>query len=46
MTLEFGQSFIDNCLGSEFVKHYIETDYYHNWVNATKSTFPQLKEAT
>lgn len=46
MTLEFGQSFIDNCLGDEFVKHYIETDYYRNWVNAIKSTFPQLKEAT
>lgn len=46
MTLEFGQSFIDNCLGNEFVKHYIETDYYRNWVNAIKSTFPQLKEAT
>lgn len=46
MTLEFGQSFIDNCLGIEFVKHYIETDYYRNWVNAIKSTFPQLKEAT
>lgn len=46
VTLEFGQSFIDNCLGNEFVKHYIETDYYRNWVNAIKSTFPQLKEAT
>lgn len=46
MTLEFGQSFIDNCLGNEFVKHYIETNYYRNWVNAIKSTFPQLKEAT
>ena len=46
MTLEFGQSFIDNCLGNEFVKHYIETDYYRNWMNAIKSTFPQLKEAT
>lgn len=46
MTLEFGQSFIDNCLGNEFVKHYIETDYYRNWVKAIKSTFPQLKEAT
>lgn len=46
MTLEFGQNFIDNCLGNEFVKHYIETDYYRNWVNAIKSTFPQLKEAT
>ena len=46
MTLEFGQSFIDNCLGNEFVKNYIETDYYRNWVNAIKSTFPQLKEAT
>lgn len=46
MTLEFGQSFIDNCLGKELVKHYIETDYYRNWVNAIKSTFPQLKEAT
>lgn len=45
-TLEFAQSFIDNCLGNEFVKHYIETDYYRNWVNAIKSTFPQLKEAT
>lgn len=46
MTIEFGQNFIDNCLGSEFVEHYIETDYYRNWVNAIKSTFPQLKEAT
>ena len=46
MTLEFGQSFIDNCLGNEFVKHYIETDYYRNWVNAIKPTFPQLKETT
>lgn len=46
MTLKFGQSFIDNCLGNEFVKHYIETDYYRNWVNAIKSTFPQLKETT
>lgn len=46
MTLEFGQSFIDNCLGSDFVEHYIETDYYRNWVNAIKSAFPQLKEAT
>lgn len=46
MTLEFGQSFIDNCLGNEFVKHYIETNYYRNWVNAIKSTFPLLKEAT
>ena len=46
MTLEFGQSFIDNCLGNEFVKHYIETNYYRNWVNAIESTFPQLKEAT
>lgn len=46
MTLEFGQSFIENCLGSDFVEHYIETDYYRNWVNAIKSTFPQLKEAT
>ena len=46
MTLEFGKSFIDNCLGSDFVEHYIKTDYYCNWVNAIKSTFPQLKEAT
>lgn len=46
MTLEFSQSFIDNCLGSDFVEHYIKTDYYRNWVNAIKSTFPQLKEAT
>lgn len=46
MTLEFGQSFIDNCLGNEFITHYIEKDYYRNWVNAIKSTFPQLKEAT
>lgn len=33
-------------MGNEFVKHYIEIDYYRNWVNAIKSTFPQLKEAT
>lgn len=46
VTLEFSQSFIDNCLGSDFVEHYIKTDYYRNWVNAIKSTFPQLKEAT
>lgn len=45
-TPEFSQSFIEECLGNEFVKHYIETDYYRNWVNAIKSTFPQLKEAT
>ena len=46
MTLEFGQSFIDNCLGNAFVERYIKTDYYRNWVNTIKSTFPQLKEAT
>lgn len=46
MTLEFSQSFIENCLGSDFVEHYIKTDYYCNWVNAIRSTFPQLKEAT
>jgi hypothetical protein len=46
MTLEFGQSFIDNCLGNDFVERYIKTDYYRNWVNAIKSTFPQLKEST
>ena len=46
MTLEFSQSFIENCLGSDFVEHYIKTDYYRNWVNAIRSTFPQLKEAT
>lgn len=46
MTLEFGQSFIDNCLGNDFVERYIKTDYYRNWVNAIKSTFPKLKEAT
>lgn len=46
MTIEFGQNFIDNCLGNDFVEHYIETDYYRNWMNAIKSTFPQLKEAT
>lgn len=46
ITPEFSQSFIEECLGNEFVKHYIETDYYRNWVNAIKSTFPQLKEAT
>ena len=46
ITLEFGQSFIDNCLGNDFVERYIKTDYYRNWVNAIKSTFPQLKEAT
>lgn len=33
-------------MGNDFVEHYIETDYYRNWVNAIKSTFPQLKEAT
>lgn len=46
MTLDFGQSFIDNCLGNAFVERYIKTDYYRNWANAIKSTFPQLKEAT
>lgn len=46
MTPDFSQSFIGNCLGNDFVEHYIETDYYRNWVNAIKSTFPQLKEAT
>lgn len=46
ITPEFSQSFIEECLGNEFVKHYIEIDYYRNWVNAIKSTFPQLKEAT
>lgn len=46
MTIEFGQNFIDNCLENDFVEHYIETDYYRNWMNAIKSTFPQLKEAT
>lgn len=45
ITPEFSQSFIEECLGNEFVKHYIEIDYYRNWVNAIKSTFPQLKEA-
>lgn len=46
MTLEFSQNLIDNCLGNDFVRHYIETDFYRNWVNAIKSTFPQLKGAT
>ena len=46
MTLEFSQSYIENCLGNDFVEHYIKTDYYRNWVNAIKSSFPQLKEAT
>lgn len=46
MTIEFGQYFIDNCLGNDFVEHYIKTDFYRNWMNAIKSTFPQLKEAT
>ena len=46
ITLEFSQSFIKNCLGNDFVEHYTKTDYYRNWVNAIKSTFPQLKEAT
>lgn len=46
ITPEFSQSYIEECLGNEFVKHYIEIDYYRNWVNAIKSTFPQLKEAT
>lgn len=32
--------------GGDFVEHYIKTDYYRNWVNAIKSTFPKLKEAT
>lgn len=46
ITPEFSQSFIENCLGNDFVEHYIRTDYYRNWVNAIKSTFPQLKAAT
>lgn len=46
MTIEFGQNFIDNCLGNDFVERYIKTDYYRNWVNSIKLTFPHLKEAT
>ena len=46
MTIEFGQNFIDNCLGNDFVERYSKTDYYRNWVNSIKSTFPHLKEAT
>lgn len=29
-----------------FVEHYTQTDSYRNWLEAIKSTFPQLKEST
>lgn len=43
---EFSQSFIEDCLGNDFVEHYTQTDSYRNWLEAIKSTFPQLKEST
>lgn len=46
ITPEFSQSFIEDCLGSDFVEHYTQTDSYRNWLEAIKSTFPQLKEST
>lgn len=46
ITPEFSQSFIENCLGNDFVEHYTQTDSYRNWLEAIKSTFPQLKEST
>ena len=46
ITPEFSQSFIEDCLGNDFVEHYTQTDSYRNWLEAIKSTFPQLKEST
>lgn len=46
ITPEFSQSFIEDCLGNDFVEHYKQTDSYQNWLEAIKSTFPQLKEST
>lgn len=43
---EFSQSFIEDCLDNDFVEHYTQTDSYRNWLEAIKSTFPQLKEST
>ena len=33
-------------MGNDFVEHYTQTDSYRNWLEAIKSTFPQLKEST
>lgn len=46
ITPEFSQSFIEDCLGNDFVEHYTQTDSYRNWLEAIKSTFPQVKEST
>ena len=46
ITPEFSQSFIEECLGNDFVEHYTQTDSYRNWLEVIKSTFPQLKEST
>lgn len=46
LTPEFSQPFIEDCLGGDFVEHYVRTDFYRNWLEAVKSTFPQLTEST
>lgn len=46
LTFEFSSSFIDGCLGSDFVKKYRETDFYQSWLDAIKSAFPKLNEST
>ena len=46
ITPEFSQSFIEDCLGNNFVEHYTQTDSYRNWLKAIKSTFPHLNEST
>lgn len=33
-------------MGNDFVEHYMQTDSYRNWLEAIKSSFPQLKEST
>lgn len=33
-------------MGNDYVEHYTQTDSYRNWLEAIKSTFPQLKEST
>lgn len=46
ITPEFSQSFIEDCLGIDFVEHYMQTESYQNWLNAIRSSFPQLQEPT
>lgn len=46
ITPEFSQSFIEDCLGIDFVEHYMQTDSYQNWLEAIKSSFPKLQEST